>query len=85
MTKMAAMPIYGKAHFQGTTCTELILMKLCSKHQIPSKCFIFCSNYDHGLTLTYFIARSNLQFIWENVTMMDSLIQAQVSGERCFL
>ena len=61
MTKMAAMPIYGKAHFQGTTCTELILMKLCSKHQIPKR-FIFCSNFDHGLTLTYFIARLNLQF-----------------------
>ena len=45
------------------------------KHQRP-KPFIFCANYDPGLTLTYFTARSNfatLAFIWENVTLMDSL------------
>ena len=45
MTKMAAMPIYGKntlkIFFQGTT--GLILMKLCMKHQRP-KPFIFSSN-----------------------------------------
>ena len=38
--------------------------------------FIFCSNYDNGLTMTYFMAKSNFAtkaFIWENVTMMDSL------------
>ena len=58
LTKMAAMPIYGKntvkSSFQeqlGTT--RLILMKLCMKHQRP-KPFIFCSNYDHKLTLTYY-------------------------------
>ena len=59
MTKMAAMPIYGKNTlniFLGTT--GLILMKLCTKNQRP-KPFIFYSNYDHGLTLTYFMARSN--------------------------
>ena len=45
------------------------------KHQRP-KPFIFCSNYEFGLTLTYFMTRSNFAtyaFIWENVTMMDSL------------
>ena len=74
---MAVMSIYGKNTlkilFPGTT--GLILMKLCMKHQRP-KPFIFCSNYDSGLTLTYFMARSNFAtsaFIWENVTMMDSL------------
>ena len=60
MTKMAAMPIYGKntlkIFFPGTT--GLIMMKLCIKHQRP-KPFIFCSNYGAGLTLTYFMARSN--------------------------
>ena len=60
MTKMAAMPIYGKntskIFFPGTT--GLILMKLSMKHH-RLKPFIFCSNYDPGLTLTYFIARSN--------------------------
>ena len=60
MTKMAAMPIYGKytlnIFFPETT--GMILMKLCMKNQRP-KPFIFCSNYDPWLTLTYFIARSN--------------------------
>ena len=77
LTKMAALSIYGKntskIFFPGTT--GLILMKLCVKHQ-RSKPFILCSNYDPGMTLTYFMARSNfatLVFIWKNVTMMDSL------------
>ena len=60
MTKMAAMPIYGKStlkiFFPGTT--RLILMKLCMKHQGPTP-FIRCANYDPGLTLTYFMAKSN--------------------------
>ena len=58
MAKMAVMLIYGKTTlkilFPGTT--GLILMKLCIKHQ-RTKPFIFCSNYDPGLTLTYFMAR----------------------------
>ena len=76
MTKMAAMPIYDKNTLKillpGTTWP--ILMKLCMKYQIP-KPFIIYANYDTGLTLTYFTARSNLQlsFTWENVTLMDSL------------
>ena len=60
ITKMAAMPIYGKNLlkniFLGTTWQ--LLMKLCMKHQRP-KPFIICANYDPGLTLTYFTARSN--------------------------
>ena len=60
ITKMAGMPIYGKnplkAIFPGTIVQ--ILMKLCMKHQTP-KSFIICANYDPGLTLTYFTARSN--------------------------
>ena len=55
ITKMAAMPIYGKntlkISFPGTTVQ--ILMKLCMKHQRP-KPIIICTNYDPGLTLTYF-------------------------------
>ena len=51
-------------------------MKLCMKHQGP-KPFIFYSNYDPGLTLTYLWQGQILQLrlfrIWENVTMMDSL------------
>ena len=60
MTKMAAMPIYGKytlkIFFPGTT--GQILMKLCMKLQRP-KPFIICANYDPRLTLTYFMTRSN--------------------------
>ena len=61
MTKMVAMPIYDKytlkIFFPGTT--EPILMKLCMKHQRP-KPFIICAIYDTGLTLTYFMASSNV-------------------------
>ena len=57
--KMAAMPIYGKntlkIFFLGTT--GLILM-IFMKHQRP-KPFIFYSHNDPGLTLIYFMARSN--------------------------
>ena len=77
MTKMTAMPIYGKTtlkiFFPGTTGP--ILMKLCMKHQGP-KPFIICANYYPWLTLIYFTARSNFAtkaFTWENVTLMDSL------------
>ena len=58
--------------FPGTTGP--ILMKLRMKYQRP-KPFIICTNYDPGLILTYFTARSNLQ-LWlymGNVTLMDSL------------
>ena len=60
MTKIAAMPRSGKnslkIFFPGTTW--VILMKLCIKHQRP-KPFIYFSNYDPGLTFTYFMAWSN--------------------------
>ena len=76
ITKMAVMP-YMVKHFK-LFCTgnkRLILMKLCTKHQRP-KPFIFCSNYDPALTVTYFMTRSNfatLACIWENVETMASL------------
>ena len=64
MTKMAAMPIYGKNtwkfFFPGTIGP--ILTKLCIKYQRP-KPFIICANYDPRFTLTYFTARSNLQLM----------------------
>ena len=50
MTKMAAMPIYGKDFFPRNHVHWLILMKLCLKHQIPKR-FIFCSNYDQIMTM----------------------------------
>ena len=45
------------------------------KHQ-RFKLIIFCSNDNPVLILTYFTARSNFAtsaFIWENVTMMDTM------------
>ena len=78
MTKMAAIPIHVHMvkHFKnllsGNHCAEF--SKLCMKHQ-RSKLFIIYANYDPGLTLTYFTARSNFAtwaFTWENETMMDS-------------
>ena len=76
MTKMAAMPIYGintyKTFFPGTSGS--ISNKLGMKHQ-RFKLFIFCSNDNTVLILTYFTERSNFAtsaFIWENVTMMDT-------------
>ena len=76
MTKMAAMPIYGKntlkIFFPGTS--GLISTKLGMKHR-RLRPIIFCSNGKPGLTMTYFMARSDFAtyaFTWENVTMMDS-------------
>ena len=50
-------------------------MKLSMKHQ-RFKLIIFYSNENPVLILTYFTARSKFAtsaFIWENVTMMDTL------------
>ena len=77
MTKIAAMPIYGINHFKiyipGTSWP--ILTKRGMKHR-GLKLIIICSNDNPGLTLALFTAWSNFAtkvFIWENVTMMDSL------------
>ena len=55
MTKLAAMSIYGKNTLEIHWAD---LMKLGMKHQRP-KPIIVCTNYDLGLTFTYFMARSN--------------------------
>ena len=72
MTEMAAMRIYGKTplkvFFPGISGP--ISMKLGMKHW-GIKSIIVNSNGDPELTLTYFTAR--YAFMWENVTMMDSL------------
>ena len=63
-------------------------MKLGMKHHI-FKLIIFCLNDNTVLILTYFTARSNFAtsaFIWENVTMMDTLeIIASYDLEFCLL
>ena len=77
MTKTVDMLLYGinrlKIFFQRTS--GYILTKFGMKHQ-GLKFIIFCSNKISGLTLTCFVAWSNLAtkaFKGENVTMMDSL------------
>ena len=75
MTKMAAMPIYGKNHskiFFSRTGGP-ISMKLGLKHP-GLQSIVVCENDDLGMTLTYFTARSILKtlfFTLENVKTMD--------------
>ena len=74
MTKMAAMPIYGKnlkTFFSGTK--RPMSLKLGMQHWVLEY-YQVCSNDDTGLTLTYFTARSNLVpyvFVWEKGKTMD--------------
>ena len=63
MTKMAALPIYGKDNFHKTW----LVASGTPAHQV-------CSNDDPRVTLTYFTARSNLvtqAFLWEKVKTVD--------------
>ena len=48
-------------------------LKICMQHRVLEY-YQICSNDDPGLTLTCFIARSNLvpyAFVWEKVKTMD--------------
>ena len=69
MTKMAVMPMYGKnlkrIFFSGTK--RPMTLKLGMQLWVLEYYQVY-SNDDHGLTLTYFTARSNLvpyAFVWE--------------------
>ena len=75
MTKMAAMPIYGKdlkkIFFSGTK--RPMTLNLGTRHRVLEY-YKVCSNEDPGLTLTYFTTRSNLvpfAFIWKKGKTMD--------------
>ena len=61
MTKMATMPIYGKnlskVFFSGTGRPISTKLGMYNPGLQP---IIVCSNYDPGVTLAYFSARSNL-------------------------
>ena len=72
MTKMAAMPIYGK-NFKKSSSPRPMTLKFCMQHQVL-ECYQVGSNDDSGLTLTYFTARSNLipyAFVWEKGKTVD--------------
>ena len=74
MSKMAAMPIYGKNLkniFSGTK--RLMTLNLGMHHRVLEY-YQIGSNDDPGLTLIYFTARSNLvpyAFVWEKGKTMD--------------
>ena len=60
MTKMAAMPIYGK-NFKKSSSPEPVA----DLHEtwyvaLGTPAILVCSTYDPGVTLTVFTARSNL-------------------------
>ena len=78
MTKLAAMPIYGKNPlkilFSGTKGPMTLRLGMQLPGRRPNK---VCSNDDLGLTMTFFIARSNLfpsTFIWENIYFFRKML-----------
>ena len=81
MTKMAAMPIYGKnpSKFFFSRTTGPISTKLCMKHGGLEYYNVFI-NYDLWMTLTYFMARSTWvahAFEWEK------LLKCHLKGKAC--
>ena len=89
MTKMAAMPLYGKTlkiFFSGTKTP--MTLKLGMQHWVLEY-YQVCSNDDPGLTLIYFTARSNLvpyAFASEKGKAMDfseTIVVYDVNVGRC--
>ena len=74
MTKMAAMPIYGKnlkkIFFSGIKRPMTLNLDM---HHRVLEYYQICSKNDPGLTLSYFTARSNLvpAFVWEKGKTTD--------------
>ena len=89
-TKMAAMPIYGKKllkiFFTGTK--RPMTFKVDMQHWVLEY-YQIVQNNDSGLTLTYFMARSNLvpyAFVWEKVKTMDfseTIVVYDINVGRC--
>ena len=74
MTNMATMPIYGKnlKKIFSSISNRLMTLKIGMWHFL-CKYYQDCSNYDPGLTLTYFTSKSNLvtwAFVWEKVKII---------------
>ena len=75
MTKMAAIPIYGKKTLRIvlSKTKRLMTLKLGMHHRVLEY-YQVCSNDDAWLTLTCVTARSNLvpyAFVWEKGKTMD--------------
>ena len=75
MTKMAAMPIYGKNLKKSSSPEPKDRFTLnLGMHHWVLEYYQICSNDDPRLTLTYFTGRSNLvpyAFVWEKGKTMD--------------
>ena len=77
MTKMAALPIYGK-NIKNLLLRNQKADELGMQHRVLEYCQV-CSNDDPGLSLSYFTTRSNLLFYgitpyafsWENGKAMN--------------
>ena len=90
MTKMAAMPIYGKnlKNLLLHRSKRPMTLKLGMLRQVLEY-YQICSNDDPGLTLTYFMVRSNLvpyAFVWEKVKTMDfsqTIVVCDIKVGRC--
>ena len=87
MTKMAAMPIYGKNLLWNQKANDLETRYAASGARVLP---FFFPNYDPGFTLTYFTARSNLVprvlFLWEKNKTMDiseTIVVYDVKFGRC--
>ena len=73
MTKMAAMPIYGKNFKNLLRNKKTDDLEIWMQHRVLEY-YQVCSNNDPGLTLTYFTAKSNLvpyAFVWEKGKTID--------------
>ena len=74
MTKVAALPIYGKNMKILLLCNRKADdLKVDMQHRVLEY-YQACSKNDSGLTLTYFMARSNFvpyAFVWEKVKTME--------------
>ena len=87
MTKMAAVPIYGKI-------LKNLLLRNQKADDLESwyaasgfKYYQVCLNDDPELTLTYFTARSNLvpyAFVWEKGKTVDFSVHEQNKTETLF-
>ena len=71
MTKIAAMPIYGKNLKKIVSGTKRQMTLKLGMQQRVLEYYQVCSNDDPGLTLTYFYSKVPYTFVWEKGKTMD--------------
>ena len=70
ITNMATMPIYGKNRIKISPGTKRLMTLKRGMQDRVLEFYQDCSNSDPGLTLTYFMARSNMvpyAFVWKKL------------------